>query len=168
MREADDAAFPRYALYVTLGRAMCAHPPPKAEQLQVLNDVWTEIAKLTKTKDYVLVAMQYLRFLLLEFRRAHPLPPTIPLTSYYTPYLVLTPLTWVCKMLPLRTPLPHPHPLFNSHVEVSKMLRDILRRVTPDKAYLDLAPQMQRIASSLLELTTDLAQLFQMAQQHAH
>ena len=50
-----------------------------------------------------------------------------------------------------------------SHVEVSKMLRDILRRVTPEKAYLDLAPQMQRITSSLLELTTDLAQLFQMA-----
>lgn len=116
IREADDAAFPRYALYVTLGRAMCAHPPPKAEQLQVLNEVWAEIAKLSRTKDYVLVAMQYLRFLLLEF----------------------------------------------SHVEVSKMLRDILRRVTPEKAYLDLAPQMQRITSSLLELTTDLAQLFQM------
>ena len=30
------------------------------------------------------------------------------------------------------------------------MLRDILRRVTPDKAYLDLAPQMQRITLSLL------------------
>ena len=166
MREADDAAFPRYALYVTLGRAMCAHPPPKAEQLQVLNDVWTEIAKLTKTKDYVLVAMQYLRFLLLEFRRAYLLPPTIPLTLYYTPYLVLSPLTLVCKMLP--PPPPPPPPLLNSHVEVSKMLRDILRRVTPDKAYLDLAPQMQRIASSLLELTSDLAQLFQMAQQRAH
>ena len=94
IREADDAAFPRYALYVTLGRAMCAHPPPKAEQLQVLdrtlaltlcpnpiptpepepnpnqvlNDVWTEIAKLSRTKDYVLVAMQYLRFLLLATR----------------------------------------------------------------------------------------------------
>ena len=37
IKEADDAAFPRYALYVTLGRAMCAHPPPKAEQLQVLD-----------------------------------------------------------------------------------------------------------------------------------
>ncbi len=71
-------------------------------------------------------------------------------------------------MLHLLLP-PHTNlPLLCSHVEVSKMLRDILRRVTPDKAYLDLAPQMQRIASSLLELTTDLEQLFQMARQHAH
>ena len=46
---------------------------------QVLNDVWTEIAKLSRTKDYVLVAMQYLRFLLLEFRQGAPLSP------YHTP-----------------------------------------------------------------------------------
>ena len=45
-------------------------PDPDADPNpnQVLNDVWTEIAKLSRTKDYVLVAMQYLRFLLLEFR----------------------------------------------------------------------------------------------------
>eukprot|EP00908_Phaeocystis_cordata_P013604 Transcript_2467.p1 GENE.Transcript_2467~~Transcript_2467.p1 ORF type:complete len:958 (-),score=551.03 Transcript_2467:62-2863(-) len=116
IREADDAAFPRCALYVTLGRAICAHPPPKAEQLQVLNDVWAEIANLKKPKDYLSVALQYLRFLLLEF----------------------------------------------SHVEVSKMLRDILRRVTPEKAYLEMMPLMQRCVSSLLELTSDLSQLYQM------
>ena len=116
IKEADDAAAPRYGLYVTLGRAMCAHPPPKAEQLQILNDVWTEIANLKRVRDYLAVAMQYLRFLLLEF----------------------------------------------THVEVSKMLRDILRRVTADRAHLELMPQMQRLMSTLLELTTDLAQLFQM------
>ena len=54
IKEADDAAFPRYALYVTLGRAMCAHPPPKAEQLQVLDLTLALTLALTRSPPLTL------------------------------------------------------------------------------------------------------------------
>ena len=62
-------------------------PDPDADPnpTQVLNDVWTEIAKLSRTKDYVLVAMQYLRFLLLEFRQGAPLSPYLTPSPYHAP-----------------------------------------------------------------------------------
>ena len=59
--------FPRHLLYVSLGRVLCAHPPPRDELLQVLNDVWAELGQCQSAKDYVTVACQYLQLLLSQF-----------------------------------------------------------------------------------------------------
>ena len=67
-------------------------PPPKSEQLQVLNEVWGEIAKIEAPRQYIAVASTYLRLLVKEFGAA----------------------------------------------EVQKLLRDIVKRVTPDKARVGL------------------------------
>ena len=36
-------------------------------------------------------------------------------------------------------------------LQVRKLLKDIVKRVAPEKAYLDLQPQLQRVAAHLLE-----------------
>ena len=70
IREADDGAYPRYHLYVAFGAALCAAPPPKEEQLSILNDVWAQIATIASAAEYVAVAVQFLRFLMIEFGEA--------------------------------------------------------------------------------------------------
>ena len=67
IRESDARGFPRHLLYVSLGRVLCAHPPPRDELLQVLNDVWAELGQCQSAKDYVTVACQYLQLLLSQF-----------------------------------------------------------------------------------------------------
>ena len=50
-----DAVFGRY---VSLGRVLCAHPPPKEDLLAVLNDVWAELGASKSPRIYVDVAGQ--------------------------------------------------------------------------------------------------------------
>ena len=113
IRECDEAAYPRFHLYNSLGSALVEVPPPKSEQLQVLNEVWGEIAKIEAPRQYIAVASTYLRLLVKEFGAA----------------------------------------------EVQKLLRDIVKRVTPDKAYLQLQPQLGRVVNTLLG-AMDFAALF--------
>ena len=67
IKAADATAYPKYHLYVSLGAAMCAFPPPKETQLQIINDVWAEIAKIKSAREYTPIAAQFVRFLLKEF-----------------------------------------------------------------------------------------------------
>ena len=105
IKAADATAYPKYHLYVSLGAAMCAFPPPKETQLQIINDVWAEIAKIKSAREYTPIAAQFVRFLLKEF----------------------------------------------TFDEVRKLLRDIVKRVAPEKAYLELQPQLQRVVAHVLE-----------------
>ena len=104
IREADATGLSRHHLYVSLGRVLCSHPPPRDELLQVLNDVWAELGNTKSAHDYVAVACQYLALLLAQFGVA----------------------------------------------EVHKLLRDLLKRVTADKAYLTLLPQLQTVVGTVL------------------
>ena len=45
---------------------------------------------------------------------------------------------------------------------MGKLLRDILRRVTPDKAYLELQPSLQSVVHTMLEGSLDFGRLFTM------
>ena len=105
IKAADATAYPKYHLYVSLGAAMCAFPPPKETQLQIINDVWAEIAKIKSAREYTPIAAQFVRFLLKEF----------------------------------------------TFDEVRKLLRDIVKRVAPEKAYLELQVQLQRVVAHVLE-----------------
>ena len=65
--ECDARGFSRHHLYVSLGRVLCAHPPPRDELLPVLNAVWGELGASKSAAEYVDVAAQYLQLLLRQF-----------------------------------------------------------------------------------------------------
>ena len=67
IKESDARGYSRHFLYVSLGRVLCVHPPPRDELLQVLNDVWAELGASKSARVYVEVAAQYLQLLLTEF-----------------------------------------------------------------------------------------------------
>ena len=100
---------------------MCAFPPPKETQLQIINDVWAEIAKIKSAREYTPIAAQFVRFLLKESDEVRKLLRDI-VKRHVTPDLT-------------------PH----------KLLRDIVKRVAPEKAYLELQVQLQRVVAHVLE-----------------
>ena len=78
IKEADARNFSRHHLYISLGRVLCAVPPPRDELLQLLNDVWGELGQSKSAHDYVAVACQYLQLLLSRARMHPPLDPACP------------------------------------------------------------------------------------------
>ena len=74
IKAADATAYPKYHLYVSLGAAMCSFPPPKETQLQIINDVWAEIAKIKSAREYTPIASNSYELLPLATSHHHRFP----------------------------------------------------------------------------------------------
>ncbi|XP_046855573.1 VPS35 endosomal protein-sorting factor-like isoform X2 [Xenia sp. Carnegie-2017] len=51
--ECEDAGFPKYQLYRSLGLNVILEKPPEAHRLQLLNEVWKVVTKLNSPEEYI-------------------------------------------------------------------------------------------------------------------
>ncbi|CAB3989058.1 Hypothetical predicted protein [Paramuricea clavata] len=51
--DCEDAGFPKYQLYRSLGMNVVLDEPPEAQRLQLLNDVWKVVMKLNSPEEYI-------------------------------------------------------------------------------------------------------------------
>jgi len=58
---------PRSALYLALGKALIQHPPPQAQRLPILNDVWKVVTKIEAPLAYAEIAAVFVQYLLINF-----------------------------------------------------------------------------------------------------
>lgn len=63
----DNTAVPKSKLYLSLGRALVEIPPPKAQRLPILNDVWKVVTKIQNPDDYIEIAEVFVQYLLANF-----------------------------------------------------------------------------------------------------
>ena len=60
--EADPVAYPTHRLYATLGVNLVLCAPPKAQQAEILQRVWSRVEKITSADDYVAVAEAWVEY----------------------------------------------------------------------------------------------------------
>ncbi len=67
IREADESATPKSRLYYMLGCALIQAAPPPEQRLQILNEVWKVVTKLTDTTEYMEIVQVFVEYLLQHF-----------------------------------------------------------------------------------------------------
>jgi hypothetical protein len=60
-------AFQKSRLYLSLGRALIASPPPKNQRLPILNDVWKVVSKVQDPIEYCEIAEVFVEYILKHF-----------------------------------------------------------------------------------------------------
>ncbi|PNF32010.1 UPF0505 protein C16orf62-like protein [Cryptotermes secundus] len=112
----DEEGFPQYLLFRTLGLCLALADPPAEHRLQILNDVWRVVSRLTDAGHYVSCAEVWIQFAVRHF----------------------------------------------SSREVNTFLGDIIRHMTPERAYEHHYPQLQAVVNKVLTHTRDFESLFTM------
>lgn len=112
----DEEGFPQYLLFRTLGLCLALADPPAEHRLQVLNDVWRVVSRLTDAGHYMSCAEVWIQFAVRHF----------------------------------------------SSREVNTFLGDIIRHMTPERAYEHHYPQLQAVVNKVLTHTRDFESLFTM------
>lgn len=68
IKEADEnSKIKKSALYLTLGLALIESPPPKAQRLPILNDVWKVVTKIEDPEEYIEIAVVFVQYMLINF-----------------------------------------------------------------------------------------------------
>lgn len=103
-------------LYLTLGKCLLACPPPKKQQLPILNEVWKVVTKIEDPDEYVEIAQVFVQYLLTYF----------------------------------------------STREVNIFLKDVIKHLKKDQAYLQRQEQLQTIVMKVMEHNKDLTKTLSM------
>lgn len=64
IRDSDPALFPHYKLYRTLGVNLALKPPPFGQELVILREVWSVVAKIDIIENYMTVADIFVEYTL--------------------------------------------------------------------------------------------------------
>ncbi|XP_021918699.1 UPF0505 protein C16orf62 homolog isoform X2 [Zootermopsis nevadensis] len=112
----EEEGFPQYLLFRTLGLCLALADPPAEHHLQILNDVWRVVSRLSDPGHYVSCAEVWVQFAVRHF----------------------------------------------SSREINTFLGDIIRHMTPERAYEHYYPQLQAVVDRLLTYTRDYESLFTM------
>ncbi|CAH1794199.1 unnamed protein product [Owenia fusiformis] len=114
IKECEDMGFPKHLLYRSLGTCLVMADPPEEHRLQILNDVWKVVMKLSNPSDYMSCTEVWIEFVVKHF----------------------------------------------SKKEFNTILGDIIKHLTPDRAFEDHYPQLQSVVSKLLSHMHNFSVLF--------
>ncbi len=67
IRESEESGTPKSRLYFILGKALIQSAPPPEQRLQILNEVWKVVTKLTDTTEYMEITQVFVEYLLQHF-----------------------------------------------------------------------------------------------------
>lgn len=68
IKECDENAHVKKSkLYLTLGKALVSHAPPKDQRLPILNDIWKVVSKIVDPEEYIEIAEVFVQYLLQNF-----------------------------------------------------------------------------------------------------
>jgi len=62
-----NSQLPKSRLYLALGKAMMSCPPPEAQRLAILNDVWKAVTKIEDPTEYMEIAEVFIQYILVNF-----------------------------------------------------------------------------------------------------
>ena len=63
----ENKEIPKSRLYLALGKSLIISPPPKSQQMLILNDVWKVVSKIEDVDEYCEIAVVFIQYLLQFF-----------------------------------------------------------------------------------------------------
>ncbi|CAF92818.1 unnamed protein product, partial [Tetraodon nigroviridis] len=141
IKDCDEAGLPKHLLFGSLGRSLACADPPEPERLTILNEAWKVVTKVRSPQDYINCAEIWVEFTCRHFT--------------------------VRKLLKRHKPevmsCVNSSSLFLSQKrEVNTVLADIIKHMTPDRAFEDAYPQLQSAIWKILEYFHNFSVLFSM------
>ncbi|XP_059978537.1 VPS35 endosomal protein-sorting factor-like isoform X1 [Lagenorhynchus albirostris] len=141
IKECDESGFPKHLLFRSLGLNLALANPPESDRLQILNEAWKVITKLKNPQDYINCAEVWVEYTCKHF--------TIK-KQEITPHPTLKP--------PILSSQSQPWKLKKR--EVNTVLADVIKHMTPDRAFEDSYPQLQSIIKKVIAHFHDFSVLF--------